>query len=513
MSHSNESDQSFISARSDMSDDGSTDADAAPPFERTSSATERSRVLTEAENQAINEKIDRLIAVIQAGRQLRFSPDPHTGNVDISVAHDKSDVDDGRSDVEADIAASPENFGNIIRTGDGRQRILSPNSILSDSTDISKIMRYHSSSEWEPALTLVHNRAAVKHVPEGQIPPPVLKRDPGEVRGAIRRDSKHFTYWGRNDVKVAPIASIPLDFNKPLPIATPSVHSAGSDLDCSSPLFEKSFQRLMRETSGDLPRSEDANQDSWSSGIGDRVSDWLERVPVSRENTDATRKRQSFKVFQDKVLNRGRKSLTASKALRDVSNLRRPGHLQHNSFAQTSQVAKTIGNPVRPGKSGTQIQPFGGAANAESRRSFIEAKWPVLVSSHNSGRKGRPTTMHQKLADLAQSIPHPRQRRRKNPSPPKSSLQHPNRTADFDLALARLEGHAPPRQYSPIQRYADDTGVYNPDVLVESRRLRPCQPVPMRVLPFGLSTVERLEQEVTEGAGDTTIQTEHCAEV
>ena len=504
MSHSDESDQSFISARSHMSDDGSTDADPAPPFERTSSATER-RVLTEAENQAINEKIDRLIAVIQAGRQLRFSPDSHTGNVDISVAHDKSDIDDGLSDVEADIAASPENFGNIIGTGDGRQRILSPNSILSDSTDISKIMRYYSSSEWEPALTPVHNRAAVKYVAEGQIPPPVLKRDPGEVRGAIRRDSKYITSCDRNDVKVAPIASIPLDFKKPLPISTPSIHSAGSDLDCSSPLFEKSFEGFMRETSRDLPRSEDANQDSWSSSIEDRVSDWLERVPISGEDTDATRKR-AFKVFQDKLLDRDVKPFTASKALKDVSNfLRRPGYLQHNSFAQSSQIIRTIGNPAPPTKSGTLIQPFGGAADAEARRSFIEAKWPVLVSSHNSGRKRRPTTMHQKLTDIAQNIPHPRRRRHQNPSPQKSSLQDPNRAADFDLALARLEGRAPPRQHSPIQRYADETGLYGPDVVEERGRLRRRQPVPMRVLPSGPSTAQRLEQAVVEGDRDTNI--------
>ena len=403
-----------------MSDGGSIDADPALPFERTSSATERSRVLTEAENQAFNEKIDRLIAVIQAGRQLRFSPDSDTGNVDISVAHDKSGSDEGRSGVEADIAASPENFGNIIRTGDGRRRILSPTSILTDSTEISKIMRYHSSSEWERALTPVHNRAAVEHVPEGQIPPPVPICDL---------------------VKVAPVVSTPLDFNKPLPISTPSIHSAGSDLDCTSPLFEKSFEGFIRETSRDILRSENAGQDSSSSGTRERISDWLDRVEppsIAGERAAATGKRQAFKVFQDKLLNRDTKPLTASKALKDVSNLRRLGYLHHNSFAQTSH---------------------------------------------------------------------------KHPSSQKSTLQDPNRTAHFGLALARLEGRAPPRQYSPIRRYADTTGVYDPDVLVESRRLRPCQPVPTRLLPLRLNTVQRLERAITEGDGNPAIRTEHGAEI
>ena len=415
-----------------MSDDGSIDADPAPPFERTSSATERSRVLTEAENQAINEKIDRLIAMIQAGRPLRFSPDPDTGNIDISAAYDKSASDDGRSNVEADIAASPENFGNVIRTSAGRRRILSPTSILSDSTEASKIIRNFSSSEWEGALTPIQNRAAFDDIPKDQIPPPVLKRGTGDVRGITKRDSKYVTYWDRNDVKVAPIAPIPLNFNRPLPISTPSIHSAGSDLDCISPLFDKSFEGFIRETSRDLRRSENTSQVSSSSGTRDRISDWLERVEppsIAEERTDATGKRQAFKVFQDKLLNRDTKPLTASKALKDVSNLRRPGYLQHNSFAQTSH---------------------------------------------------------------------------KNPSPQKSTLQDPNRTAHFDLALARLEDRAPPQQHSPIKRYADHTGVYDADVLVESRRLRPRQPVPVRLLPLRLGTVQRLEKVVAEREGDTT---------
>ena len=75
-------------------------------------------------------------------------------------------------------------------------------------------MKYYSSSEWERALTPVHNHSAIEYVPKGQILSPVLKYDPGEVRGVIRRGSKYIIYWDRNDVKVAPVTSIPLDFNK-----------------------------------------------------------------------------------------------------------------------------------------------------------------------------------------------------------------------------------------------------------------------------------------------------------
>ena len=516
MSHSDETDQSFFSARSliieedPVTENGSTDADLAAPLMRSASASKRSHILTEEENQAINEKIDSLVAVIQAGRQLHFSPDPQTGNVDISIAHDRSDADDGRSDVEAGILASPENFGNVIRPGGGFQRIPSPSSVSFDSTDASEVMRNFSSSAWENALTPAENRSAVEHVPEAQIPPPVRKDIPGEVHGAVRRDGKYITYWDKDVLKVAAVASIPLEFNKPRRISTPSIHSAGSDLDCSSPLFEKSLQALMRETSRDLTSSDGASQDSRFSGIENSVSDWLEHVETPKfrgEHSDASRERQGFNVFQDSgkhemALEKDRKPFTVSKALKDVSNLRRPGYLQHNSFAQTSQIDKMIGNPARPRISGPPIQLFAGVTDAESRRSFIEAKWPVLMSNHNSRKTERSTTLHPQSSERLHSSPHIRRRGHEHPSPQNLRLQDPNRTADFDLALAKLEGHAPPQQDSPIRRYADETGLYGPDVLVERRRLRHHQPVPMRSLPLGLSTAQRFEKAVAEGDDD-----------
>ena len=516
MSNSDESDEGFYSARSHKSEekpvtkDGSTDAEPVTSLMRTSSAHERSHLLTEEENQLINEKIDRLVAVIQAGRQLHFSPDPQTGNFDVSIAHDKSDSDDGRRDVEADIVASPENSGNMTRTGGRRRRVLSPKSALFDSTNSSKVMSSFSSSAWENILAPVDEHSAVEHESEAQISPSVRKNVPGEVGGAVRRNGQYITYRNKKGVKVAALASIPLDFNKPPPTSTPSIRSTGSDLDCSSPLFEKSLQALMRETSRDLPRSKEASQDLRSSGIGDSVSDWLEGVEtptILDEHTDAARKRQDFDVFQDGgkyeiALGRDRKLFTSSEALKDVSNLRRPGYLQHNSFAQTSNVNKMIGNPARSRKSGPQIQPFGGATNAESRRSFMKTKWPVLISNHNSRKKEESTTLHPKSTDKTQSTPHIRRRRRNHPSPQKSNLQDPNRAADFDLALARLEGHAAPQQYSPIRRYADETGIYGPDVLVERQRLRHHQPVPIRLLPLGPSTAQRFEKAVAEGDDD-----------
>ena len=511
-SNSDESGEGVPSARAHNSKDDevlrddSTSADSTTPLLRTSSANERSHVLTEEEDRLMNEKIDRLVAVIQAGRQLHFSPDSQTGNIDVSIARDKSDSVDERSDVKTGTIASPEYFGSMTRSGGGRRRSFSPNSALFDSTNASKVRSTSLSSASENVLAALEEFYALEQGTEAPFSPSVREDNPREVRAAIKRDGQYITYIDKDDVKVATVASIPIDLTKPLRTSTPSIHSSGSDLDCSSPLFEKSLQALIRETRRDVTSSEEATHDSRNSGIRDSVFNWLERVktpPLLEEQTNVAGKRQDLHIFRDggkhQLPPKGdRKHLTASKALKDVSNLRRPGYLQHNSFAQMGQVNKSMADLARPTTLGPEIQSFGRADHAESSRPSIEAKWAVLISNHNSRKKVRATRFQPKPTDETHSTPHIHRRRRKCHSPQKSTLQDPNRTADFDLALAKLEGRGPSQQYSPIRRYADETGLYGPDVLVERRPLRHHHPVAMRLSPFGQSVVQRLENSVAE---------------
>ena len=361
-SNSDESGEGIHFARSHdseedpVSKDGSTSADSTTPPLRTSRTNERSHVLTEEEDRLMNEKIDRLVAVIQAGRQLHFSPDSQTGNIDVSLARDKSDSVDGRSDVKTGTVASPEYFGSMTRSGGGRRRISSPKSALFDSTNASKVRSTSLSSAWENVLAALEESSALEQGSEAQFSPPVRENYPREVRATMRRDGQYITYIGKDDVKVATVAPIPLDFDKPLRTSTPSIHSTGSDLDSSSPLFEKSLQALIREKRRDITSSEEVTHDTRSSGIRESVSDWLERVqtpPFLEEQTNAAGKRQDLHVFRDdgkhQLASKGcRKPLTASRVLKDVSNLRRPGYLQHNSFVQTGQVNKPMTEPARP---------------------------------------------------------------------------------------------------------------------------------------------------------------------
>ena len=465
--------------------DGSASADSTTPLLRSSSANERSH-LTEGEDRLMNEKIDRLIAVIQTGRQLHFSPDPRTGNIDVSITRDKPNSDDGRSDVKVDNVASPENSEHMIGTGGSRRKLPTPNLPLYDGSNASSTRSISLSFAWENVLAALEEYYALEPGVEARFTPPIRETNVREVSAPIRRDGQYITYIENDDVKVATVASIPIDFNKPLRKSTPSIHSTGSDLDCSSPLFEKSLEALVGATTRDLTNLEEATHGSRSSDLRDSVFKWLERVktpPVWEEQTNAAGKRQNLQVFREDgkyqlAPKRHRKPLTASKALKDVSNLRRPGYLQHNSFAQTDQANKLIADPARPATSGREIQPSGGAADAESSRPFTEAK------------------------SAESSTPHIRRRRRKDPSLQTSTLQDPNRTTHFDLALARLEGRGSPKQYSPIQRYADETGLYGPDVLVERRPLRHHHPVPMPLSSFGQSVAQRLEKSVAERDDD-----------
>ena len=377
----------------------------------------------------MNEKIDRLIAVIQTGRQLHFSPDPQSGHIEVSITRDKPNSDDGRSDVKVDNVASPKKSEHMVGTDGGRRKPSTPNLPLYDGSNASEARSVSLSSAWDNVLAALEEYYALEPGVEARFTPPIRENNSKGVSTPVRRDGQYITYIEKDGVKVATVASIPIDFNKPLRKATPSIHSTGSDFDCSSPLFEKSLEALIGEMTGELTSLDEADHNSGSSDLRDSVFDWLKRVetpPVLEDQTSAAGKRLGLEVFReggkDKLApKRDRKALTASRALKDVSNLRRPGYLQHNSFAQSDQVNKSIADPARPAKSGSEIQPSRGIADAGPRRPLIEIKWD-------------------------ESIPHIHRRPHKDPSPRKPALQDPNRAAHFDLALARLEGRGPSQQ-------------------------------------------------------------------
>ena len=238
---------------------------------------------------------------------------------------------------------------------------------------------------------------------------------------------------------VRTVQPIRLDFNKPLGASTPTIHSSSSELDTSSPLFGKSCKRILRDTYAEPPNSEFQRElpelpersqlDEWAFVYEPRN----EISPEARQLQSPSTTRKAFGVFED-VSNgesssrRLKKPAARLKALNDISNLRRPGYLQFNSFAKDANTANHL----------TDTAVTGTASSMRSR-----------------GAKG--------------------------PESPPLSID-PVRQAHFDAALARLEGRALPVPPSLIRRHADSAALFDRDIQTEEnhRPLPLHSPTPVR---------------------------------
>ena len=198
------------------------------------------RLLSDEENERMNRKIDKLIAAIDDRRLIHFETKAETCEVEIFADHEVIDQDEA-DELERNIAASPENFGRIIKDGNGLRRMRSPHSLHSAaSTDswASTDSENASSNAWEREIAAANVRFALANGGVDLVETPVRRpfRSPSMV-GARR---------GRPIVRE--ISPIPLDFHKPLRPSTPSIHSNGSEQDTSSPLFARSCERILRDT-------------------------------------------------------------------------------------------------------------------------------------------------------------------------------------------------------------------------------------------------------------------------
>ena len=453
------------------------------------------RLLSDEENDRTNAKIDKLIAAISERRQIHFAPVAETGEVDIFADRDIGVVRRDEYDMERDIATFPENFGRILRSGNGIRRIKSPSSLLYASSTgswTSKTDSRSSSNAWERAVAAADIRFAIEHEDMGE--EAVVVREPFsseemETRIPFQRRLVH---------NASPIL---LDYDKPVRSSTPSVHSNGSELDTSSPLFRKSCERVRRETYVVPPESTFERGCSEESRLDDEWA--FVREPQDDPSGEVSEskalvgKETAFGVFDDEENGDSRaigKPDISSKALKDISNLRRPGYLQFNSFAKDAKPTTNLSNTVMP-----ITEPsagFEGAPDPKSRRPYIKKKWPGLLQAPSRDNISEPP----KFDGVArrrneQTLGHPIDTSHYSLSHVRTSMENssqsiaPARQAHFDLALARLEGRALPPPRSPIQRHPDSAALYDRDILMEggSRPLplrgpRPTNPMPHRAL-------------------------------
>ena len=449
-----------------------------PPSHREITLTIRKdscpRLLSDAKNERINKKIDKLIAAIDDHRPIHFEPDAQTGEVEIFADHEVNGQDHDY-ELEQDIAVSPDNLGRRSSSGIGVRHMKSSDSLrYAESNDswASTIWDNISSNAWQREIAAANVRYALANGGVDLIETPV--RHP-------------FRTWPVAEVRqrrplVQEVSPIPLDFRKALRTSTPSIHSNGSEQDTSSPLFAKSCERILQETYAQPPEStfqcesiQHSQLDDLASISEPRDSPPPEACEVKASNSD----HRAFGVFQDdsnglslsKEIDKST-THTHTKALKDISNLRRPGYLQFNSFAKDAKSATN--RAVNAATGPASFVGFKGASNQESRRAYISKRWPGLLDDRGNGSMLEISRLDGAARRRnEQAIGHPIDTSLYALSHMRTSVTdsplavNPTRQAHFDLALARLEGRALPPPPSPIQRHPDWATLYDRDVQIE----------------------------------------------
>ena len=430
------------------------------------------RLLSDAENKRMNKKIDRLIAAIDDRRPIHFEPDAQTGEVQIFA--DQEVIGQQKDqEFEQDFAVSPDILGARLKSSIGIRHMKSPDSLrYAESNDswASTISESTSSNAWMREIAAANVRAALVNGGVDLIETP--------VRHPFRSWPVVETRQGRS--RVQKTSPIPLDFHKALRTSTPSIHSNGSEQDTSSPLFGKSCERILRDTYSQPPDSTFQRESMEYSQLDELASISEPRDAPSPEACEAKTSnsaRRAFGVFQDDSngvsLSKGTdKSTTRSKVLKDISNLRRPGYLQFNSFAKD---AKSASNRAVTTATGPEpLVGFEGASNRESPTAYISKRWPGLLDDRGNGsmlelprldgaaRRRNEQIIGHPIDTSLYALSHVR-----NSATDLLLAVDPTRQAHFDLALARLEGRALPPPPSPIQRYPDWASLYDRDVQIE----------------------------------------------
>ena len=517
----------------------------------------RSRSLSDGENERLNAKIDRLISVLESGCHVQFTQDPLTDDVDVTTEMNGQAQRPKDNDVEAFIAANPENYGPIIshrlqmmRSPTSAMSAYSSSKSASHSQSLVKVLTpTHEQYEFEHVLDSTRSEEGATDMQwdhDGEQNAPA--RDDVAIEQAIRALEKELgeppgrllARIGSDGVEIHPITPIPIDFGKNISPGTPLILSESSELRRSLPLFRKSYGKTNE-------RSDSWKRDSSSLGAeqdpatSNRIVAWLRRVETPPQidiSTESKDTKKSFLVFKDteeaeaNLVNVDDRRL-ASKRLKDISNiprsrvipkdgrqsvklperstrgrpmasealdgkivkLRQPGYLTHNSFAVEKKSAASPKRSVALASRG-----FEGASDEHSRRSYINSRWPGLLVDDSKRCAGNAT--EKTIVDAMRSSVGGARDQNQAPIPNDEegrwtdTVLHPDpeRATHFERALARLEGRAAPEETSPIRRYVHNEGVYGEEVEVDLRRVRFRQPQALRYGTDYLTVFERFEQ-------------------
>ncbi|KAL9011837.1 MAG: hypothetical protein Q9173_003353 [Seirophora scorigena] len=465
------------------------------------------------ESRSFSTRLDKLVKAVEAGQHVRFAPSDRDDSVEVFASGPSAAAPGASTEdwvTERDMAHSH----HFHQVADRRPRSPYPTLLVNGDSDPHRDVATQDvcgentgRRTKSPSLPETPQQQLSDRMPNGVTGSSNIDQGTS-LEAAVRHerrapvDPRVLETHGRNGVQRRIISPIPLDYQRPRGLATPSIDSSESGSDISSPSGQVLIRQAMKErrpaNSARTGRSARATADGhpWFPELAptgprplakrpnrtikvqddpveqqdktSKVGRWLHHVkealaPAKKSPTRETG--HAIGVFQEDPSSHGVNQAAmpiarTRDALRDRSNVRQIGYpLLHNSFAQEMYMQQQA-----KAKTGTRVQlrrqP---AARLHSRSPERDA-----LRVTDSVSSGEPEQGRQEL--------HPR-------------VNH---------ALARLEGRVGPPSSSPIRRYRDDTDTYNEDVEVELGRLRMDTPQPLTTYQPGVWT-ERFDEAVNAG--------------
>lgn len=474
-----------------------------------------------------DDRINRLVTAVEDGRGVCFASDENTGKYDAYVEDYSDCYEESNDDLEKLIAAAPNNFGRIIDGHNCFDRSQSPFSLAASDSEFGdqNLSASERSLGAEDEGKIGQSSQDSYHSTDS--PSNFPRRCAENDRGRI------IFIAGQSGIEQCGVSPVKLDYNKSPCCRTPSIHSRGTEQDCSSPLFIKSCKTMLEDAYHNYPDPENENfvvQESSSSSadISSQISDWLDNiiVPPPADSSLLFKERiLDFEVWHDSSVyssKSGSGRAISLAALKDITNLHRPGYLQHNSFAQAPEAFSKV--PVytktsiksteesdnaeyRPVESPKQVASVfenfstlyevvknkSGEEKEQCLENYFRGCWEPSMPIRGTEETG--TIIVRDFASISQIETASSQLkvRERNvasllqvskcsvPNPAAGSLdKDPERDESIRFALARLEGRVSPPPPSPIVRYVDPSGVYNDAVTFEGHRIPLCHPTPLR---------------------------------
>ncbi|KAL8962849.1 MAG: hypothetical protein Q9193_000809 [Seirophora villosa] len=474
------------------------------------------------ESRSFSTRLDKLVKAAEAGQHIRFAPSDRDDSVEVFASRPAAaapgvSIED--SVTERDMAHSH----HFHQVADRRPRSPYPTLVVSSDSDPQDVSGENTGRRTKsPSLpgmpqqlsARMPNGVTESFIADQEVPMETAVRH--ERRAPV--DPRVLETHGRDGIQRRMISPIPLDYQRPRGLATPSIDSSETASDTSSPSRQVLIRQAMKERrpasstrtgrsatatagghpwfpelaptgprpSADRPKRTMKVQNN-SVEQQDKTSKagrWLHHVkeafaPAKKSPTRETG--QAIGVLQDASSSHGINQAAMPIArtrdvLRDRTNVRQFGHpLLHNSFMQETYMQQQA-RPKRGTRRQLQRQPAVRSVHPPARSGVAEPQ--AGLRSRSPGRDAVTVTD-------SVSSGEPEQGRQE---------LHPR----VNHALARLEGRVAPPSSSPIRRYRDYTDRYGEDVEVELGRLSMDTPWPQTTHQPGVLT-ERFDEAVDAG--------------